>query len=114
MQLKAARSAGALYLLSPVAIPGLTLKTPAHIITMIFRRVLPKGERETFHLVCKGLLGQRGTCDVPAHERALHRDNRSGVHVGNRRDLRLSLLIMFTLYRIQQVEEDVASAAVVA
>lgn len=33
MQLKAARSAGALYLLSPVAVPGLTLKTPAHIIT---------------------------------------------------------------------------------
>jgi hypothetical protein len=27
MRLKAARSAGALYLLSPVAVPGLTLKT---------------------------------------------------------------------------------------
>ena len=47
MQLKAARSAGALYLLSPVAVPGLGLKTrgDAHY-TMIFRRVLPKGERE--------------------------------------------------------------------
>jgi len=47
MQLKAARSAGALYLLSPVAVPGLALKTrgDAHY-TMIFRRVLPKGERE--------------------------------------------------------------------
>jgi len=48
MQLKAAGNAGALYLLSPVAVPGLTLKTQgaAHYYSD-FRRVLPKGERET-------------------------------------------------------------------
>jgi hypothetical protein len=47
MQLKAAGSAGALYLLSPVAVPGLTLNTRggAHYYND-FRRVLPKGERE--------------------------------------------------------------------
>ena len=47
MQLKAARSAGALYLLSPVAVPGLALKTrgDAHY-TVTFRRVLPKDEQE--------------------------------------------------------------------
>ena len=48
MQLKAAGNAGALYLLSPVAVPGLTLKTrgAAHYYSD-FRRVLPKGESET-------------------------------------------------------------------
>ena len=35
----------------------------------------------------------------------------SNMHVGNRRNPRLSLLIVFTLYRIQWAKEDVVSTA---
>ena len=65
MQLKAAGSAGALYLFSPVAVPGLTLKTRggAHYYND-FRRVLPKGEREnpgrTGGLALRGSTGSVG------------------------------------------------------
>jgi hypothetical protein len=47
MQLKAAGSAGALDLLSPVAVPGLILKTRGGApFYNDFRGVLPKGKRE--------------------------------------------------------------------
>ncbi len=43
MQLKAARSAGALYLLSPVAVPGLALKTKRRTLYNDFSQSSPKG-----------------------------------------------------------------------
>ena len=46
MRLKAARSAGALYLLSPVAVRGLTLKTRRPTLQGFFAQFSQKGERE--------------------------------------------------------------------
>ena len=46
MRLKAARSAGALYLLSPVAVPGLTLKTRGGAHYKDFSHSSPKRARE--------------------------------------------------------------------
>lgn len=86
------------------------------------RGTLTFEDDQTFHLVCKGLLrpawiitSDDGTPLLFLHTREQFVElSESSVHVGNARDPRLSLLIMFTLYRIRQAEEDVASAAVVA
>src|SRR5271167_417550 len=76
------------------------------------------GDGQTFHLECKGwwrpvwsVLGEGGQPVLHVHTREKTVDLPTGVPVP---DNRLSLLIMFTWYRVLQAEEDAASAAMVA
>lgn len=75
---------------------------------------------QTFHITCKGLWRPLWTVSPESGEPFLRLHTRekvvelseSSVHVGNARDSRISLLIMFTLFRIRQAEEDAAMAVV--
>ena len=77
---------------------------------------------QTFLVSCKGVWRPIWTVASENGEPvlSLHKHEKfvelteSSVHVSNTRDPRLSLLIMFTLYRIRQAEEDAATAVVVS
>jgi len=73
---------------------------------------------QTFHLECKGfwhpvwrVIAESGETLLHLHTRERTVEVATGAAV---RDRRLSLLIMFTWYRVLQAEEDAASAAMVA
>ena len=86
------------------------------------RGTLTFADGETFLMTCKGVwrpvwtvASQSGEPVLSLHAREKFVElSESTVHVGNARDPRLSLLIMFTLYRIRQAEEDAATAVLVS
>jgi len=86
------------------------------------RGTLTFADGQTFLLTCKGVWRPVWTVSSENGEPLLSLHTRekfvelseSSVHVGNACDPRLSLLIMFTLYRIRQAEEDAATAVVVS
>jgi hypothetical protein len=86
------------------------------------RGTLTFADGQTFLMTCKGVwrpvwtvASQSGEPVLSLHTREKFVDlSESSVHVGNGRDTRLSLLIMFTLYRIRQAEEDAATAVLVS
>lgn len=86
------------------------------------RGTLTFADGQKFHMTCKGLWrpvwtihSESGEAVLSLHAREKFVElSESSVHVGNAHDTRISLLIMFTLYRIRQAEEDAATAVVVS